>query len=202
MRNYIMSKKQKKSVDLGNQGNASIKGFYGTITDESTSDICEWIIGSNYMPVGSDVERPSKLVLIINSDGGELPATFSVIELMKSSIIPIQTIALGKVASGGLMMFMAGTPGQRVFTPSCSIMSHIYSTELGGSHSEIFNVHKELMNVYERMLNHYIRYTGKSEKYIKEFLLTKTDEWLTPEKAVQHGLGDIVSDNLNFLYNI
>ena len=189
-----------KKQKMFDNGDSTFYGLFGPITDEAVSPLCEWLIGENYNVGTEEIPRPSKLVVMINSVGGELQAAFSVIELINASKIPVQTIALGQACSAGLMIFMAGTKGLRTITPSCSILSHNYSTEVGGSHHEIINAQKELVHVYDKCLRHYKLHTGKSEKYIIQHLLTKSDEWITPEEAVKHGLGDTVCENIGFLY--
>ena len=43
-----------------------------------------------------------------------------------------------------------------------------------------------------RMEEHYKRFTKKSVKYIRKNLLHATDEWLTPEECLKHGIVDEV----------
>ena len=42
------------------------------------------------------------------------------------------------------------------------------------------------------MIDLYKKYTKKSEKYIRQHLLSATDVWLTPAEAKKHGIIDKV----------
>ena len=40
------------------------------------------------------------------------------------------------------------------------------------------------------MIDHYKKCTGKTESYIRKHLLPETDQWLSPEEVVKHGIAD------------
>jgi ATP-dependent protease ClpP protease subunit len=59
-------------------------------------------------------KKRKELLLMICSEGGDTAAAFALIDVMKSSRIPIKTIGLGMIASAGLLIFLAGTSGRRL----------------------------------------------------------------------------------------
>ena len=63
----------------------------------------EWVFEANFAE-----ERPDMLNLIICSPGGDLNASFAMVDVMRGSAIPIRTVGLGQIASAGLMIFIAG----------------------------------------------------------------------------------------------
>lgn len=171
------------------QENSSVFLLFGEINNDSARDTCAWILDCNF----SSENRPEILNLIVNSPGGDLNHGYAIIDIMKSSRIPIRTIGLGSIQSAGLMIFLTGTKGQRILTPNTSIMSHQYSWGSGGKHHELIAVQKEFDLTYERMMNHYITTTGMKEKDIKKYLLPSEDVYLSAQEAQKFGICDKVA---------
>jgi ATP-dependent Clp protease protease subunit len=167
-----------------------IQLLFGEINSNVAAETCAWILEANVVP---EEERPKSLILFINSEGGELPAAFAIIECMRGSSVPVQTVALGNICSAGLIIFMNGKKGFRTVTPTCSIMSHNYSTGIIGNHHELLAVQKELNYTHKRILDTYKRCTGLSDKIITEKLIGAQDNWLTPKEAVDFGIADRIS---------
>jgi ATP-dependent Clp protease protease subunit len=138
--------------------------------------------------------QPEYITLVINSPGGSAHSCFHLIDIMKTSKIPVHTIAMGITASCGVLTLMAGAKGHRCVTQNTSILSHTWSWGASGTSFalEAANVEFELSN--QRMMAHYRKCTGKSEKYITKHLVGPTDSWLTGEEAVKHGLIDFVKE--------
>lgn len=168
---------------------ANIYLLFDDITNESASRVCEWILNCNF----SSQDKPDILNLIVNSTGGSLSDAYAIIDVMASSIIPIRTIGLGCVQSAGLMIFLAGTKGQRILTPNTSIMSHQYSWGSTGKHGELIAITKEYELIYNRMMNHYKKHTKLSESAIKKYLLPSEDVYLSAEDALKFKICDKIS---------
>lgn len=134
--------------------------------------------------------QPDQITLIINSPGGSVHSAFHLIDAMKMSEIPITTIGKGLVASCGVLTIMAGD--RRLLTHNTSVMSHQYSWGSVGKEHELQAKIKEFDMAGQRMVDHYKKCTKKSERYIRKHLLHPTDEWLTPEECVKHGIVDEV----------
>lgn len=162
--------------------------LFGGIDDRQAGAIVSWILSANCSPT-----PPKELILVINSPGGSLHSAFAIIEAMRGSSIPIKTVALGQICSAGLLVFMNGHKGKRLVTPTCSIMSHQFSTANGGTYHELTNVQKEMHQTHKRLLNVYVECTGKSEQYVMKHLLSPHDSWLTPQEAIKHKLADKIS---------
>jgi ATP-dependent protease ClpP protease subunit len=97
--------------------------FMGEVNDENICPIVEWILHENFVVK----KKRKELLLMICSEGGDMGAAFALIDVMRSSVIPIKTVGLGMIASAGLLIFISGTPGRRVLTPNTSILSHQFS---------------------------------------------------------------------------
>ena len=87
-----------------------------------SKEVVTWILESNLQ-----INKPKELTLIITSYGGLVTSAFSIIDVMRSSKIPVHTVGLGIVSSCGLLTFMAGQKGKRILTENTSILSHQYS---------------------------------------------------------------------------
>jgi ATP-dependent Clp protease protease subunit len=165
--------------------------FMDEVDSDSIAPIIEWILEQNYVvPVA---ERKQELLLMICSDGGELAAAFALIDVMRSSAIPIKTVGLGQIASSGLLIFMAGAKGRRVLTPNTSILSHQFSWANEGKAHELFATVREYDLTQKRMLEHYRSCTHLSDAKIKEFLLPAQDRWLDANEALRLGICDKIA---------
>lgn len=138
--------------------------------------------------------RPDFITLIINSPGGSVHSCYHLIDVMKTSKIPVHTVGQGCVASCGVLTLMAGAKGHRSVTHNTSIMSHTWSWGANGNSHDLEAIQKEFEQSSDRMLDHYKKCTRKSETYIKKHLTGSTDAWMTPEEAVKHGIIDKVKE--------
>jgi ATP-dependent Clp protease protease subunit len=180
-----MGKKKSTEEELEQQKSPGLSLLFGEITTELVADTIAWILSENL----SD-NPPDLLTLLINSPGGDLSAAFALIEIMQGSRIPVRTVGLGEICSAGLIIFMSGYKDQRILTPSCSIMSHHFSTGVQGNYHEILNVQKELDFVNQRILSQYKKCTGLEESEIKQKLLPERDVFLTPTDALELNIAD------------
>ena len=159
----------------------------GTIDTNNAERICKEVISLN-------IEQKHPFIqLIINSAGGYCSAGFAIIDIMEWSKLPIYTTGIGMVASMGLMIFIAGEKGKRILTPRTSILSHRYSGGHSGNHSQIVATRVEEDFMHKRIVTHYTQHSAlKTEEELNKHLLRDVDTWMTPEKAVEFGLADIV----------
>ena len=161
----------------------------GEVTAESIKPVIEWILYENFVIK----KRKKELLLMICSEGGDTAAAFALIDVMRGSAIPVKTVGLGMIASAGLMIFIAGTPGRRILTPNTSIMSHQFSWYNEGKAHELFATMKEFELTQARMLAHYKTCTGLTETEIREKLLPPQDVWLSATDAQQLNVCDHVA---------
>jgi ATP-dependent Clp protease protease subunit len=151
--------------------------------------VIEWILYENYVAK----HHKKELLLMICSQGGDLSATFALIDTMRASQIPIKTVGLGLIASCGLLIFISGTPGRRILTPNTSILSHQFSAGSEGKSHELFATMREFELTNKRLIEHYKQCTGLSESEVKEKLLPAQDVWLDHDAALELNLCDSIS---------
>jgi len=166
----------------------SIQLLFDEVNNEVAREICAWILNANFAQY-----KPEALHLIINSPGGDLNAAYAIIDVMKSSAIPVNTVGVGQIQSAGLMIFMAGQKGQRILTPNTTIMSHQYSWSASGKHNELIAIRKEFDLSYHRMMQHYMSHTTLTEDDVKKYLLPSEDCYLSSEEALELGICDKIA---------
>ena len=175
------------SQALADQG---IMILMGAVNADSVKPIIEWVLHENLVKK----KKNKELLLIICSEGGALEDAFALIDVMRTSKIPIKTVGLGVIASAALMIFITGAPGRRVLTPNTSILSHQFSAGHAGKAHELFATVKEFELAQQRMLELYRDCTGLDERKIREVLLPAQDVYLSAEEALKHRICDHVAD--------
>ena len=160
------------------------------INHETVKPVIEWILHENHVRK----KKHKELLLMICSDGGSIAEAFALIDVMRSSRIPVKTVGLGSIASCGLLIFMAGAAGRRVLTPNTSILSHQFSWESEGKSHELFATIKEFELTQKRMVALYQEATGLEDDVIRKVLLPPQDVWLSAEEALEYHICDVIAD--------
>lgn len=155
------------------------------ITDKSCREAINFILYHNMKQ--SPLEA---LTLVINSPGGSVSAAFALIDVMLTSKIPVNTAAIGMIASCGVLLTMTGK--HRTISETCQAMSHQYSWGASGKHADLVASRKAQDMTDEMLLKHYMKCTGKSRSFIKKNLLPHEDVWMTADEAVEMGIVDQV----------
>jgi ATP-dependent Clp protease protease subunit len=160
------------------------------INHETVKPVIEWILHENHVRK----KKHKELLLMICSEGGNIAEAFALIDVMRSSKIPVKTVGLGSIASCGLLIFMAGTAGRRILTPNTSILSHQFSWESEGKSHELFATIKEFELTQKRMVTLSRDATGLEDDVIRKVLLPPQDVWLSAEEALEYHICDAIAD--------
>ncbi len=160
------------------------------VNNDSIKPVIEWVLHENHVKK----KKLKELLLMICSNGGEIESAFALIDVMKSSKIPIKTVGLGSIASCGLLIFLAGSRGRRVLTPNTSILSHQFSWGSEGKAHELFATVKEFELCQQRMVALYRQSTGLDDETIKKVLLPPQDVYLSANEALDYHICDHVAD--------
>jgi ATP-dependent Clp protease protease subunit len=162
----------------------------GEVNEANVKPVIEWILHENFVRK----KKRKELLLMVNSDGGSLADAFALIDVMRTSAIPVKTVGLGMIASAGLCIFIAGEPGRRVLTPNTSILSHQFAWHSAGKAHELFATVKEFELTQQRMVELYVQCTGLDQDTIRQVLLPPQDVYLTASEALTYHICDAVSD--------
>lgn len=138
------------------------------------------------------VEERKPIKLYLNSPGGYLTSTLTMIDAIKMSKTPVYTIAIGEAYSGGFFTFLAGH--KRYAYPHASFLYHEGATSNGGDANKFRNFAK----FYEVQLNQLKQVVLQNTKITEEEYdkHIKDDWWLTAEEAIEYGIADEIIEEL------
>lgn len=129
---------------------------------------------------------PDSINLYVTSYGGIISAALIAVDLIESFPIPIHTVALGIVASAGVLLTLSGKV--RYVGPSCRLLIHELSQGIWGTHSQLKTFMLNADALAEFLENFLLSHTKFKRKKLRK-LLSK-DLLLYPEQAVKYGLAD------------
>ena len=163
--------------------------FYSDVTIRScfilNIKINELIKKLKKISIDYDHTSPN-IYLHINSYGGDLFASFSVIDTIINSDIPIVSIIEGTAASAATLISIVCQ--KRLMTSNSFMLIHQLSSGSCGKYEELKDEYindTKLMNLLYKL---YLKYTKMNLKKIKKIL--KRDIWLNYEESLKYGLID------------
>ena len=141
---------------------------------------------------GIPVEERVPIKIYFVSPGGDLVATFTMINSIRMSKTPVWTINIGAAYSGGFFTFIAGH--KRFAYPLASFLFHEGSTGTSGDAGKFRNFadfyKKELDNLKKVVLEYTDITEEDYEKHIND------DWWFTAEEALEYGICDEITKEL------
>ena len=172
--------------------------YWNCDIDDSLVDFSLMIIKWNKQDKGKPANERTPIKILINSDGGELPAVLNFINVIQLSKTPVYTIGLGKAYSSGGLMLLAGSKGHRYVFQDTTALIHAGSTGAMG------NTDKVLDN---------FEFTQRQEKRVKDFIVANTsitdklytknyrkDWWLMSDEIILLGLADKIITDLDEIF--
>lgn len=164
------------------------------ITDEITQEIADsfyglvkfWNMADTTDEIDPNDREPIKVY--INTPGGDLNATFTIIDAIKMSLTPVHTIVTGTAYSGGFFIAIAGH--QRFCTPNSSYLFHEGSLTDSGDAGKIRN----RMSFYWKQLDRLKKIVLENTKITKdEYEKRQNEDWLLwGEEAIEYGIVDSI----------
>ncbi len=137
-------------------------------------------------------DAPDKEIQIyVNSPGGAVTAGLAIYDTMQYVRAPISTVCIGRTASFGTVILMAGANGKRFSLPNATIHMHqplIGGKGLQGQASDLDIHAREILRI-RTVLNELIaKHTGQPLERVERD--TDRDFFLNPLEAVEYGLID------------
>jgi ATP-dependent Clp protease, protease subunit len=137
-------------------------------------------------------EDPDKEIQIyVNSPGGSVAAGFAIYDTMQYVKAPISTVAIGRAASFGTVILMAGDKGRRFALPNARIHMHqplIAGRGLQGQASDLDIHAREIVRIKQVLNDLIAKHTGQPIERVERD--TDRDYFLSPEEAIDYGLID------------
>lgn len=137
-------------------------------------------------------EDPEKEIQIyVNSPGGAVAAGFAIYDTMQYVKPPISTVVVGRAASFGTLLVMAGAKGRRLALPNATIHMHqplIAGGGLSGQATDLEIHAREIVRIKSELNQLIAAHTGQPLERVERD--TDRDFFLTPQEAIEYGLID------------
>lgn len=168
------------------------------ILDEINSINCAALIGDLTTFIFNEQNANKKIMIIINSPGGEVDVLFTILGLLniaRLSNIEIYTFILGKACSAASILAVQGD--YRYMSKLSKHFIHFGSiydvTQKRSEIEKIYNQNKEYVNMIDEL------YLSKSNNKLDKELLSKiqSDErgYLNANQCLKYGLCDAIVEN-------
>jgi ATP-dependent Clp protease protease subunit len=134
--------------------------------------------------------KDAPIHMYINSPGGSVYDGLGIYDIMQHISCPVYTYCVGMAASMGSILFSAGQAGHRFLMPNARVMIH---QPLGGSKGQASDIEiqaKEIIELKGRLYDIYAKHSTKGLKGTDFVPLCDRDNYLSPEKVLELGLGD------------
>ena len=131
------------------------------------------------------------LTYFIASYGGDLYATFGIIDFMKSFQIPVNTLVRGTAMSAAALLTAAGT-GVRQISKNSVMMFHEFTTEMFGKSGDIVATSDHIKDLQQQSNKWLASVTNKNEKWWASS--TIKDLYLSPNECLKMGIVDKIVD--------
>ena len=135
------------------------------------------------------IEDRKPIRIYIDSPGGSLTGTFTIINSIEMSKTPVYCVNIGTAYSGGFFIFIAGH--KRIAYPLSSFLYHEGSTETGGTAGQFANYAAFYKKQLKQLKDIVLKYTKISEEKYKE--IQKDDFWLDANEALEYGVCDEIA---------
>ena len=165
----------------------------GEITDKMATQIYKKIRFYNKMDTmdGIPIEERGPIKILINSSGGSLDASLSIISSIKISKTPVYTYNIGMACSGAFFILIAGH--QRFGLPYTTYLYHEGSAGTYGDSHKFINFTNYYVGQLQQLKKLVINNTEITEEEYE--IHRKDDWWLTADEAfLLNVIDDIVED--------
>jgi ATP-dependent Clp protease protease subunit len=137
-------------------------------------------------------EDPEKEIqMYVNSPGGAVAAGMAIYDTMQYVKPPISTVAVGRTASFGTVLLMAGAKGKRFALPNARIHMHqplIAGRGLTGQATDLDIHARESIRIKNELNELMAQHTGQPLERIERD--TDRDFYMSPDEAIAYGLID------------
>lgn len=138
------------------------------------------------------IEEREPIKIYIDSCGGSLIDTLTIVDSIKLSKTPVWTITLGSAYSGGFFIFISGR--RRIAYPHASFLFHEGSTGTSGTSSQFENYTSFYKRQLAQLKDIVLGNTNISEEEYKD--IKKDDIWYTAEDGIEKGFVDEIATEL------
>lgn len=139
------------------------------------------------------------ILLLINSDGGEVNAAMSIHECMTKLIhCDVATVCIGRAHSCGQFLLLSGTKGKRFITENSFTLAHQVSAGTVGKLSEMEGQVAQIKIVEEILNRIYLERTKITKKQIGTIM--SRDTYMNAQETLKWGIVDHIIKKSADLY--
>ena len=153
-------------------------------------DVIANLVVAQLMYLAADAPE-KEIQIYVNSPGGAVTAGLAIYDTMQYVQSPISTVCIGRTASFGTVVLMAGAKGKRFSLPNATIHMHqplIGGKGLQGQASDLDIHAKEIIRIRTVLNGLIAKHTGQPVERVERD--TDRDYFLTPREAIEYGLID------------
>ena len=164
--------------------------------DYSLIELSKTIIRLNFQEKDIPKEQLMPIYVFCHSYGGDLEQAFYFCDLIKSSRIPIITVAMGVTMSAGFLIFISGH--KRYAFPHSQLLIHSGSATLTGTAEQIEEAQNNYKRQQESMKMLTLENTSIDEKTFQKN--SKKDWYLSGEELLKYNIADELISDLSVLF--
>jgi len=153
-------------------------------------DVVANLVVAQLMYLAAD-DPEKEIQIYVNSPGGSVSSGFAIYDTMQYVRSPISTVCIGRTASFGTVLLMAGAKGRRFSLPNATIHMHqplIGGKGLQGQASDLDIHAREILRIKDVLNDLIVKHTGQPLDRVERD--TDRDYFLSPEEAISYGLID------------
>lgn len=164
-------------------------GLYGPVDEESSKLIIEELA----FYIFEEEQKEIPINFVISTNGGLTSEMFAIYDFMnfaKSLGFTIRTYAIGKVMSAGLLLFSAGSVGERIAGENVRFMIHEITSGFQGSMGHIDSEVKESHVAQDRYFSLLLKNTKLKAKDFTSKIKNGNNFYFGSEEAMKFGIVD------------
>ena len=155
------------------------------------SDIDQNMVGGTIQQLyGLAALSSEPVTLFINSNGGEVLHAFALIEMVQCCPAPVRAVALGRVFSAALLIYMS--VGERLALKNTLFMAHDFTT----GNSSYTKAQHQGEWLRKRIIALYRTHTKLSDSTMIEHAFLTDDFFFDEQEALGYGIVDSIIDTL------
>ena len=184
VKNPLLSKPEiNEAGDLTTKYKAPQLIYVNKFTEESAKDFNEHMI--NAQNTGQKI-----IPVVIDSYGGEVYSLLKMVDVIKSSRVPVATICMGKAMSCGAVLLTCGAEGHRYMAPTATVMIHDVASFAMGKCEEIKAEAKEVERLNKLIFKIMADNCGKPEAYFSKLVHEHghADWFLEADEVKKHNM--------------
>ena len=139
-----------------------------------------------------DMQSHDDIIIVCQSQGGSHNAAIAICDMMQAVHSDVRTISVGLVQSAGSMISCAGTKGKRHCLPHARFVLHDNHKFMEGRYSWVKGKMTANKIVHGHGCRLYAKHCGHSEEDVERLLMSRKDNHMTAQEALEWGLVDSI----------